>query len=57
MVINAIDRFAARTADMCATLDPKEIETRSAEWPPGYDDLVAKHIEARLVKASESRAS
>lgn len=55
MVIDAVERFAKRTADACVTLwDREEIETRSANWPPGYDDLVASLIELKL---AETRAS
>lgn len=46
MVIEAVDRFAARTAEACVTLwDRGEIEKRAANWPPGYDDMVADEIE------------
>lgn len=45
MVIDAVDRFAKRTAEHCVTyLDPAEVEKREATWPPFYVEMVAKHI-------------
>lgn len=50
MVIDAVERFAQRTADACINLwSSEETQKRAADWPPGYDQLVAEQIEKQMI--------
>lgn len=49
MVINAVERFAERTAVAAMTLwrTPEEIQKRASTWTPEYDALVAMKVKEK----------